>query len=114
MKLGADAYVNTSNQAELKASAGKFSFLLDTVANQHDIGQYIALTTEPRARDLRLSLRHKHVLPRVPRQSSPCSHARCSGTVTWSGGQQTSRRLRRRAAQHCGPLPRRRIVELFG
>jgi uncharacterized zinc-type alcohol dehydrogenase-like protein len=44
IKLGADAYLNTSNEAELKASAGKFSFLLDTVANQHEIGTYIALT----------------------------------------------------------------------
>lgn len=44
LKLGADAYLNTSNEAELKASAGKFSFLLDTVANQHEIGTYIALT----------------------------------------------------------------------
>jgi len=42
-RLGATGFVLTRDPAALKAQAGKFDFLLDTVSAPHDIGAYLAM-----------------------------------------------------------------------
>jgi uncharacterized zinc-type alcohol dehydrogenase-like protein len=43
LKLGADAFVVTSDAAAFEALAGRFSFILDTVSAAHDVNAYLAL-----------------------------------------------------------------------
>jgi uncharacterized zinc-type alcohol dehydrogenase-like protein len=43
LRLGADAVVLSKNADEMKAQAGRFDFILDTVAVDHDINAYLNL-----------------------------------------------------------------------
>jgi uncharacterized zinc-type alcohol dehydrogenase-like protein len=52
LKLGADEVVVSKNEDEMKAHAGTFNFILDTVSGNHDINTYLNLL----ARDGNLTL----------------------------------------------------------
>ena len=43
LRLGADAFIATNDPEALKAHAGKFEFLLDTVSAEHDLNAYLEL-----------------------------------------------------------------------
>src|SRR5271166_24272 len=43
LRLGADAVVISKNADEMKAQAGRFDFILDTIAVDHDINAYLNL-----------------------------------------------------------------------
>ena len=42
-RLGATNYICTRDEASIKAAQGKFDFLLDTVAAEHDINMYLGM-----------------------------------------------------------------------
>jgi uncharacterized zinc-type alcohol dehydrogenase-like protein len=44
-ELGAHAYVDMSNEEEVKAVMGSFDFILNTIAADHDVGLYMRLLT---------------------------------------------------------------------
>jgi len=45
LRLGADAVILSKNAAEMKAQAGSFDFILDTIAADHDINAYLGMLT---------------------------------------------------------------------
>ena len=43
MRLGADAVIVSTDPAQMKAAAGSFAFILDTIAADHDINAYLGM-----------------------------------------------------------------------
>jgi len=43
LKLGADAFIDSTNEAEMASLRGSFDFILDTIAAPHDINSYLGM-----------------------------------------------------------------------